>query len=187
MENQFLKWRAGNKYNLNKLIIIWRAKRARNFFLDFDVSNQHISEFELHYCQYWRQIIFFTVPLSKFIFFSQNQSKEIFFKNSPAPPPQNIKWTVPNSSCLSHGRPAYQFSLKDLTLLTSYFNFFADVSTLLILCFRFPPGFAESTYFIGQDAAILTFTSHDTPIFILQTLDQDQVKIIRFEAFGRLK
>ena len=28
----FLKWRAGNKYNLNKLIIIWRAKRARKFF-----------------------------------------------------------------------------------------------------------------------------------------------------------
>ena len=84
MENQFLKWCAGNKYNLNKLIIIWRAKRARKFFLDFDVSNQPISEFGLHY---WRQIIFFTVPLSKFIFFSQNQSKEFFFQNSPGPPP----------------------------------------------------------------------------------------------------
>ena len=51
-----------------------------------------ISEFWLHY---WRQIIFFTVPLSNIIFFSQNQSKEIFFEKIPSPPPQNIKWTVP--------------------------------------------------------------------------------------------
>ena len=43
------------------------------------------------------------MPLSKFIFFSQNQSKEIFFQNSPGPP-QNIKWTVP----------------KDMTLMKSY-------------------------------------------------------------------
>ena len=78
-----LTCRAGNKYNLNLLIINWRAKRARNFFLDFDVSNQPVSEFGLHY---WRQIIFFTVPLSKFIFFSQNQSKDFFFRNIPAPP-----------------------------------------------------------------------------------------------------
>ena len=49
------------------------ASQKKN--LDFDVSNQPISEFGLHYR---RQIIFFTVPLSKFIFFSQNQSKEIF-------------------------------------------------------------------------------------------------------------
>ena len=37
--------------------------------------------------RYWRQIIFFTVPLSKIIFFSQNQSKEIFFEKIPSPPP----------------------------------------------------------------------------------------------------
>ena len=38
---------------------------------------------------YWRQIIFFPVPLSKIIFFSQNQSKEIFFrKKTQAPPPE---------------------------------------------------------------------------------------------------
>ena len=44
-----------------------------------------ISEFWLHY---WRQIIFFTVPLSNIIFFSQNQSKGIFFEKIPSPPPE---------------------------------------------------------------------------------------------------
>ena len=44
-----------------------------------------ISEFWLHY---WRQIIFFTVPLSNIIFFSQNQSKEIFFEKIPSPSPE---------------------------------------------------------------------------------------------------
>ena len=44
-----------------------------------------ISEFWLHY---WRQIIFFTVPLGNITFFSQNQSKEIFFEKIPSPPPE---------------------------------------------------------------------------------------------------
>ena len=42
---------------------------------------------------------FFTVPLSKIIFLSQNHSKDFFPRKIPAPPPpphtQNIKWTVP--------------------------------------------------------------------------------------------
>ena len=47
-----------------------------------------ISEFWLHYhLHFWRQIIFFTVPLSNIISFSQNQSKEIFFEKIPSPPP----------------------------------------------------------------------------------------------------
>ena len=47
---------------------------------------------------YWRQIIFFTVPLSK-IFFSE---QGIFFrKKNQAPPPQNIKWTVPSHHLFS--------------------------------------------------------------------------------------
>ena len=33
------------------------------------------------------RLFFFTVPLSKFIFFSQNQSKEISFPKYPSPPP----------------------------------------------------------------------------------------------------
>ena len=41
------------------------SKASQKKILDFDISNQPISEFGLHY---WRQIIFFTVPLSKFIF-----------------------------------------------------------------------------------------------------------------------
>ena len=38
------------------------------------------------------------MPLSKFIFFSQNQSKEIFFQNIPAPPPTP---RISNGPCLS--------------------------------------------------------------------------------------
>ena len=38
--------------------ILARLARQKNK-LDFDASNQPISEFGLHY---WRQIIFFTVP-----------------------------------------------------------------------------------------------------------------------------
>ena len=33
------------------------------------------------------RLFFFTVPLSKFIFFTQNESKEIFFQYIPGPPP----------------------------------------------------------------------------------------------------
>ena len=69
------------------------SEASQKKILDFDVPNQSISEFGLHY---WRQIIFFTVPLSKIIFLSQNQSKEFFSKISQPPPPPNIKWTVPN-------------------------------------------------------------------------------------------
>ena len=58
-----------------------------------------ISEFWLHY---WRQIIFFTVPLSNIIFFSQNQSKEIFFEKIPSPPPPEYQMdrALPNAMSL---------------------------------------------------------------------------------------
>ena len=42
------------------------SEASHKKILDFGVSNKPISELGLHY---WRQIIFFTVPMSKFIFF----------------------------------------------------------------------------------------------------------------------
>ena len=69
------------KYTLN-FTLFWRAERARNFFGFWHLK--HADKWVLG--NYWRQIIFFTVPLSK-IFFSQNQSKEISFEKKPKPPP----------------------------------------------------------------------------------------------------
>ena len=99
-DNDHNQWRTSLKVDDARAINITKfvnnnlaSEASQKKILDFDFSNQPISQFGLHYC---RQIIFFTVPLSKFIFFSQNQSKEIFFQNIPGPPPpQNIKWTVP--------------------------------------------------------------------------------------------
>ena len=48
---------------------------------------------------YWRQIIFFTVPLSKIIFFNKSEQGNFFRKKPKPPPPQNIKWTLPKGFC----------------------------------------------------------------------------------------
>ena len=61
------------------------SEASQKKILDFDVSNQLISEFGLHY---WRQIIFFTVPLSKFIFLVKIRARNFFSKISQPPPPE---------------------------------------------------------------------------------------------------
>ena len=73
------------------------SEASQKFFLDFDVSNQPISEFGLHY---WRQIIFFTVPLSKFIFLVKMRARNFFSKISQPPPPPRIS----NGPCLNFCR-----------------------------------------------------------------------------------
>ena len=73
--------------------MFWRAERARKNFGFWHLK--HADKWVLG--NYWRQIIFFTVPLSKIIFFSQNQSKEIFFEKNPSPPPPP---RISNGPCL---------------------------------------------------------------------------------------
>ena len=59
--------------------------------MDFDFSNMPISEFWVTIGDY-----FCHSAIEQDYFFSQNQSKEIFFEKNPqAPPPLNIKYTVP--------------------------------------------------------------------------------------------
>ena len=73
---------------------ILASEASQKKILDFDVSNQPISEFGLH-C--WRQIIFFHYAIEQDYFLSQIITRNFFRKNhSPPPPPQNIKWTLPN-------------------------------------------------------------------------------------------
>ena len=58
MRGQYIQFKFVDKFLV--------SEASQKNFLDFDVSNQLIGEFGLHY---WRQIIFFfTVPLSKIIF-----------------------------------------------------------------------------------------------------------------------
>ena len=95
--------------NINLITAFWRAMLARRkFWILMSQTCRQVS-FGL---RYWRQIIFFTVPLSKIIFFSQNQSKEIslskiiffsqnqskeiFFEKILSPPPPRIS----NGPCL---------------------------------------------------------------------------------------
>ena len=66
------------------------------------------------------------MPLSKFIFFSQNQSKEIFFQNIPAPPPPPPR--ISNGPCLS----SYVNFLRGschLILVFVYWTSFSGVKT----------------------------------------------------------
>ena len=81
-ESKFLHYALAFKYNLN-LIFYWRAEWDRKFFGFWHLK--HAGKWVLG--NYWRQIIFFTVPLSKIIFLCQNQSKDIFFEKNPSPPP----------------------------------------------------------------------------------------------------
>ena len=77
-----LTWRAGILIQFKFVIRFLASEASQKKILDFgDADN----EFWLHY---WRQIIFFTVPLSNIIFFSQNQSKEFFFRKNSKPPPE---------------------------------------------------------------------------------------------------
>ena len=75
------------------MILFWRAERARKIFGFWHLI--HADKWVLG--NYWRQIIFFTVPLSKIIFFSQNRSKEFFFEKNPSPPPR-----ISNGPCLMY-------------------------------------------------------------------------------------
>ena len=63
-------------------MFFWRAERARKFFGFWHVK--HAAKWVLG--NYWRQIIFFTVPLSKIIFKPKSE-QGIFFRKKPKPPP----------------------------------------------------------------------------------------------------
>ena len=86
-----LTWRAGNKYNLNLLIIIWRAKLARIFFGFWRLKPADkwvwVTLLETDY--------FFHCAIEEvYFFFVKIRARNFFSKISQAPP-QNIKWTVP--------------------------------------------------------------------------------------------
>ena len=70
------------EYNLN-LILFWRAERARKIFGVWHLK--YADKWVLG--NYWRQIIFFTVPLSKIIFLAKIRARKFFSKKTQAPPP----------------------------------------------------------------------------------------------------